>query len=71
MKQPNVKNPSSVNETLHEQNGQALSANLLNDLPVNEARQAEVKGGIVTVEYLVLGTFAAPPSPPTSLAPRR
>ena len=71
MKQPNVNNQSSVNETLHAQNGQELPASILNDLPVNEAQQAEVKGGVVVLEYMVIGyPGIAPPPTPTSLAPR-
>ncbi len=62
MKQQIVNHTSSVNETPH---GQALAATDLHDLPVSEADQAEVKGGVVTIEYLVLGTFVPSPSRPS------
>lgn len=45
MKQQDANNQSIMNENLPAQNGQELLAAMLNDLPVNEAQQAEVKGG--------------------------
>ena len=61
MKQLDANNQSIIAETLPAQSGQALATTTLNDLPVNEAQAAEVKGGIVTIEYLMLA--AVPPSP--------
>lgn len=56
MKQPEANNQSGISENLHAQTGQAPEAAALNDLPVNEAQAAEIKAGIVTIEYLLLGT---------------
>jgi len=62
MKQPGANNQSGIIETMQAQNGQALESATLNDLPVNEAQAVGVKGGVVVLEYLVLG--AVPPPPP-------
>lgn len=60
MKRQDENNQSIINTTLFAQKGQAQTANTLNDLPVNEAQAAEVKGGPVTIEYLSLGDPLAP-----------
>ena len=56
MKLQDTNNQSGIIENLHAQNGQALEAIMLNDLPINEAQAAEIKAGVVTIEYLELGT---------------
>lgn len=47
MKQLDENHQSDITETLPVPNGPALAHTALNDLPVNEAQAAEVKGGIV------------------------
>ncbi len=66
MNQQNTLNQSSIIETPH---AQTLKAATLNDLPVNETLAADVKGGVVTIEYLVLGTALTTP-PTATLATR-
>lgn len=66
MNQQDTTNQSGIIETPH---AQTLKAATVNDLPVNETLAAEVKGGVVTIEYLLLGTTLTPP-PTATLATR-
>lgn len=60
MNQQNTFNQSDIIETPRAASGQALNAIPLNDLAVNETLAAEVKGGVVTIEYLLLGAALTP-----------